>query len=127
MDHDLTIMIYGAIMGVVGSIISSLVSTIFQFWLGRRENERKQSEDQNRQLRHIHRPTDEEVTLINAHRSNENDSESSHKAAQAGSLALSSFVGGVLVYQSNDPLLGFAFTTCLGYLLTKRAIRWLRR
>jgi hypothetical protein len=127
MNRDLTIMIYGAIMGVVGSIISSLISTIFQFWLARREYERNQNEEQSRQLRHIHIPTDEEIIIINAQHSNENESESPRKTAEAGSLVLSSFVGGVLVYQTNDPMLGFTFTACLGYLLTKRAIRWLRR
>jgi predicted PurR-regulated permease PerM len=127
MDRDLTIMIYGAIMGVAGSIISSLISTVFQFWLARREYERKQNEEQSRQLRHIHLPTDEEIIIINAQRSGENESESSRKTAEAGSLVLSSFVGGLLVYQTNDPLLGFAFSACLSYLLTKRAIRWLRR
>ena len=45
LDQDLTIMIYGAIMGVVGSILTSLVTTIFQFWLERREHERRQHED----------------------------------------------------------------------------------
>ena len=127
MDRDLTIMIYGAIMGVVGSIISSLTSTIFQFWLARREEQRKQTETQSRQLRQIHLPTDEEVIRINAQHSNENESEAPRKAAETGSLVLSSFLGGVLVYRTNDPRLGFTFMACLSYLLTKRVLRRFRR
>jgi len=126
MDRDLTIMIYGAIMGVAGSIISSLVSTIFQFWLARREDERKQREAQRKPLRHIHLPTDEEVMIINSHRSSENEIESPRKAAEAGSLVLSVFVGSLLVYRTSDPMLGFAFTAFLGYLATQRVFRFLR-
>lgn len=127
MDRDLTIMIYGAIMGVVGSVISSLVSTMFQFWLARREEERKQAAAQARQLRQIHLPSDEDVIRINAQHSQEGQAETPRKAAETGSMVLSSFLGGVLVYRTSDPLLGFAFTACLGYLLTRRVIRRLRR
>ena len=127
MDRDLTIMIYGAIMGVVGSILSSLISMIFQFWLARREDERKQSEAQSKQLRHIHLPTDEEVIMINSSRSSGNEPEAPRKAAEAGSLLLSTFVGGVLVYKTNDLLLGFAFSASLGFLLMNRIIRSIKR
>jgi hypothetical protein len=41
-------------------------------------------------------------------------------------MVLSTFVGGVLVYQTNDPMLGFAFTSMLGFLMTTRVIRALR-
>ena len=126
MDRDLTIMIYGAIMGVAGSIISSLVSTIFQFWLARREEQRKQSEEHSKQLRRIHLPTDQEVIMINSQHSGENEPESPRKAAEAGSLVLSVFVGSLLVYRTSDPMLGFAFTAFLGYLMTRRVISFLR-
>ena len=122
MDHDLTIMIYGAIMGVAGSIISSLISTIFQFWLVRREEERKQSQ----QLRHIHLPTDEEVIIINSRHSNENEPEAQRKTVEAGSLVLSGFASGILVYKTNDPMLGFMYSALLGFLLTNRAIKSIR-
>ena len=46
MDRDLTIMIYGALMGVASSIVTSLVTTTFQFWLTRREYERRLKEEQ---------------------------------------------------------------------------------
>ena len=41
MDSDLTVMIYGVIMGVAGSILTSIISALFQFWLPRREHERR--------------------------------------------------------------------------------------
>jgi hypothetical protein len=123
MDRDLTIMIYGAIMGVVGSILTSIVTTIFQFWLARREDERKQSQERSRQLRYIHLPTDEEVILINASRQNDNSPELQRKAAETGSVVLSVFIGGVLVYQTNDAMLVFSFAALIGFLVTRRVIR----
>src|SRR5215217_7418777 len=68
MERDLLVMIYGAIMGVVGSIITSLVTALFHLWLDRREYERRRSEEQHRHLNQIHLPTDEDVRLINAGR-----------------------------------------------------------
>ncbi len=127
MDHDLTIMIYGAIMGVVGSILTSIVTTIFHFWLERREHERRESAERSRQLRLIHLPTDEEVILINSHCDQELTPGGQRKTAEAGSIALSLFVGGVMVYQTHDPMLGFAFAFILGFLLTNRLTRALRR
>lgn len=127
MDHDLTIMIYGAIMGVVGSILTSIVTTIFHFWLERREHERRQSIERSRLLRHLHLPTDEEIILINASRDQESTPEGQRKAAEAGSIALSVFVGGIMVYQTHDPMLAFAFAFMLSFVLTNRVIRALRR
>ena len=127
MDHDLTVMIYGAIMGVVGSILTSIVTTIFHFWLERREHERRQNEERSRQLRHIHLPTDEEIIIINSSRDQEPTPEGQRKTAEAGSIAVSVFVGGIMVYQTHDPMLGFAFTFMLGFLITNRLIRAFRR
>jgi hypothetical protein len=127
MDHDLTIMIYGAIMGIVGSILTSIVTTIFHFWLERREYKRRQSEERSRELRHIHLPTDQEIIIINSSRDNENTSEGQRKAAEAGPIALSVFVGGIMVHQTHDPRLGFAFTFMLGFLLTNRLLRAFRK
>jgi hypothetical protein len=123
MDHDLTIMIYGAIMGVVGSVLSSIATALFQLWLARREDERKRSADRSRLLRQIHLPTDEDVIKINANRDHEETPEAQPKAAEAGSIALSAFVGGLMVYKTHDPMLSFAFTFMLSFLLTKRVIR----
>jgi hypothetical protein len=127
MDADLTIMIYGAIMGVVGSILTSIVSALFQFWLERREHDRRQSEERRHRLRHIHLPTDEEVIRFNASRSDDPAPEEPRRRAQTGSIALSTFVGGFLVYQTDDPMLGFAFAFMLTFLITRRTIRALRR
>ena len=122
MDHDLTIMIYGAIMGVVGSVLSSIVTALFQLWLARREDDKKRSEDRSRQLRQIHLPTDEDVIKINASREHEEIPEGPRKTAEAGPIVLSVFVGGFMVYQTHDPMLGFAFAFMLTFLLTRRLI-----
>jgi hypothetical protein len=127
MDHDLTVMIYGAIMGVVASILTSIVTTIFHFWLERREHERRQNEERSRQLRHIHLPTDEEIIIINSSRAQEQLPEGQRKTAEPGSIALSVFVSGIMVYQTHDPMLGFAFTFMLSFLLTNRLSRAFRR
>ena len=127
MDRDLTIMIYGALMGVAGSILTSIVTTIFQLWLARREDERKRSEERSRQLRHIHLPTDEDIIRINANRDSEEIPGESSKAAGAGTIALSVFVSSLLVYQTNDPMLEFAFSAMLGYLATNRLKRAISR
>ena len=126
MNHDLTIMIYGAIMGVVGSVLSSIVTALFQLWLARREDERKRSQERSRQLRQIHLPTDEDVIKINASRDHEETPEGQRKAAEAGSLAISAFVGGLMVYKTHDSMLGFTFSFMLSFLLTQRLTRALR-
>lgn len=123
MDRDLTMMIYGAIMGVIGSIVTSLVAALFQFWLERREYERRQSEAQTRQLRQIRLPTDEEVILLNTGRNDGDLSESQRHPA--GSLVLSVVISSLLVYQTHDPILGFAFAAVLGFLMTRRLLRLL--
>jgi|SRR5687767_2006618 len=127
MDNDLIIMIYGALMGVVSSIVTSLVTTTFQFWLARREYERRLREEQEKQIRQIYLPTGEEVIAIISQEPIANQPQTPHRVAEAGSLILSIILGSVLVYQTDDPLLGFAFTAILGFLLTNRVIRFLKR
>src|ERR1044071_1303669 len=127
MDHDLTMMIYGALMGVVGSIVSSLVSTLFQFWLARREYERKQYEEQHKQLNQIYLPTEEEVIAIISQEHNETPPQISHKTAQTGSLVLSVMLSSFVIYQARNPLLECAFTATLSFVATNRVIRSLRR
>lgn len=126
MDHDLTLMIYGALMGVVGSIVSSLVSTLFQFWLARREYERKQYEEQHKQLNQIYLPTEEEVIAILQSQSDHEETSISHPAARAGSLVLSVVVSSFLIYQTKNLWLGFAFSAVLGFVVTKRVMRLFR-
>lgn len=127
MERDLLIMIYGAIMGVVGSIITSIVTAIFHFWLDRREYERRQSEERQRQMRHIHLPTDEEMRMLNADLQNEHAPEAARTAAEAGSILLSVILSSAAVYHSRDPYLGFAFGACLGFLVTRRITRAITR
>ena len=127
MDHDVTVMLYGALMGIVSSILTSLVTTWFQFWLARREYERRLKEEQKKRLSQIYLPTGEEVIAIISNDHQMNMSESSHKVAEAGSIVLSIILGSVLVYQTRDAVLGFAFAAILAFLITNRTIRFLRR
>ena len=123
MEHDLLIMIYGAIMGVVGSILTSIVTAIFHFWLDRREYERRKKEEYQRQLRQIYLPTEEEVLSINAEYQNENPPEVARTTAETASLLISLILSSTAVYQTRDPVLGFAFSACLGFLATRRLLR----
>ena len=127
MDHDLTMMIYGALMGVVGSVVSSLVTTLFQFWLARREYERRQNEELHKQLNQIYLPTEEEVLAITSQSASaEHQPQPMHKTAQAGSLVLSVMISSFLIYQARNPLLEFAFTATLSFVITNRVIHSLR-
>ena len=127
MERDLMVMIYGAIMGVVGSIVTSIITALFQLWLERREFERRQSQERHRQLNKIHLPTDEEVRMINAEHQVESSPESARTLAEAGSVILSILLSSLVVYQAHEPLLGFAFGALLGFLVTHRMIRGLTR
>jgi predicted PurR-regulated permease PerM len=127
MERDLLVMIYGAIMGVVGSIVTSIVTALFHFWLERREYERRQSEERDRQLRRIHIPTDEEILLLNSEPQNEHPAEVARTAAEAGSILISLLLSSAAVYQTRDPMLGFAFGACLGFLLMRRITRFFKR
>lgn len=127
MDRDLLVMIYGAIMGVVGSIVTSILTALFQLWLDRREHQRRQSEEHDRRFRQIYLPSDEDVKLINSEYQNEQHPESSRTTAEAGIILLSLLISSTLVYQARDPLLGFLFAASLTFLLTHRLTRFLRR
>ena len=127
MERDLLVMIYGAIMGVVGSIVTSLVTATFQLWLERREYERRQAEEHHRQLKQIHLPTDEEVMLINSDHQNEHSSETTRAAAETGSMLLSLILSSAAVYTARDPILGFSFGACLGFLIMRRITRVIKQ
>src|SRR5512133_2594139 len=122
MNHDLLVMIYGAILGVVGSIVTSIVTAIFHFWLDRREYERRRKEEHERQISKIYLPTDEEVMTINSEIQNEHQPEATRAAVEAGSFVLSLVLSSAVVYNTKDPLLGFAFGACLGFLFTGRIL-----
>lgn len=123
MERDLLVMIYGAIMGVVGSIVTTIVTTIFRLWLERREYERRRTEEQHQQLRQIYLPTEEEIIMINSEHEAEHPPEAARTAAEAGSILLSIFLSSAAVYQTRDPMLGFSFGACLGFLVTRRITR----
>jgi hypothetical protein len=128
MERDLLVMIYGAIMGVVGSIVTSIVTALVHFWLERREYQRRQSEEHERQLRRIHLPTDEEILLINSDRENQHQPpEAARTLAEIGSILLSIILSSTAVYQTRDPMLGFAFGACLGFLMMRRITRFFTR
>lgn len=123
MERDLLFMIYGAIMGVVGSIVTSIVTAVFQLWLERREYDRRQTQEHARQLRQIHLPTDEDVRMINSDRENEHQPEAARTIAEAGSVLLSILLSSLAVYHTRDLILGFAFGACLGFLVGRRIIK----
>jgi hypothetical protein len=127
MDRDLTMMIYGAILGVTSSLVTSLVTSFFQYWLARQEYERRQREEESKQLRHIYLPTGSEVIVINSQHRGENELDAPRSPAQTGSIVLSVAVSGFLVYRTNNPSLSLAFAALLGYLLTNRIIRLFKR
>lgn len=127
MERDLLVMIYGALMGVVGSIITSIVTAVFQLWLERRESERKRSEERHRQLNQIYLPSDEDVLLINSESYEDRPTEAARTAAEAGSVLLSILLSSALVYNTRDPNLGFAFSALLAFYLTRRILKTLRR
>lgn len=93
MDRGQTITIHGALIGVAGSILTSIVMTIFRFWLARREEERIAREAHYRQLGHLHLPPDEDVIRINANRGGGEMPGDNRRPAGEGSLALSNFAG----------------------------------
>lgn len=130
MDRDVLLMIYGALMGVASSIITSLVTFMLQLWLERREYERRQNEERKKKIQQIYLPTNEEVEAINLGRENGKRPEVPQRTNEAGSLVLSiiSVIAcSLLAFQMNSPALSFAFTAILSFFLTNRIIRFLRR
>ncbi len=127
MDHDLLMMIYGVLLGAVSSIVTSLTTSIFQYWLERREYERRQIEEQDKQIRLIYLPTGEEVRIINSQQHYDDDKpEWPGKTIEAGSVVLSIVVCSVLAYQFYNHNLSLAFTVIPGFLVTKYIIKFLK-
>ena len=60
MDHDLLMIIYGALIGLG----SSVITTLFQSWLNRREHERQRRLEKKREQQQIRTPTMEELVAI---------------------------------------------------------------
>ena len=127
MENDLTVMIYGAIMGVAGSIITSIVTAVFQSWMERHEYERRRSEELQSRLSQIHLPTDEEVRLFNSKHQGDQPPEAVHTTAEAGAVLVSILLSSTAVYQTRDPVLGFSFAAALGFLVAHRLTRFVRQ
>jgi hypothetical protein len=102
MENDFMVMICGALMGVVGSIVTSIVTTVFQSWLERREHERRRSEEHASRLLQIHLPTDEDVRTINAEHQDQPAAQPARTMAEAGAVLLSILLSSTVVYQTRS-------------------------
>ncbi len=135
MDHDLLMMIYGAVIGVG----SSLVTTLFQHWLDRREHERRRKEEQKKTLQQIYIPTTSEIIEIS--KVGDGSTIAAGRGAKATSVVvplikLSILVGailllicsglGYLIYWIDNPILYLAGSAGIGFALTYVTIRFLK-
>ena len=127
MDHDLLMMLYGAVVGASSRVITSMVTSTFQLWLEHRDHERQRSEQQNRQARQIYLPTPEEVRAITSHRYQENQAAAPRGSVGTGSIVLSVLGGGLLIHQAREPILSLGFAAIISYLLTNSIINRLKR
>jgi hypothetical protein len=60
MSHDVLMMVYGALIGVG----SSIITTLFQSWINRLERKRQYKEEKKREQRNIQIPTASEINAI---------------------------------------------------------------
>jgi len=127
MDHDLLLMLYGALMGAGSRVITSMLESTFQLWLEHRDQERRESEEQNRRATQIYLPTAEEVRAITSHRYQESQAMAPRKTVGTGSIILSVVGGGFLVHQVSEPILSLGFAATVSYLLTNSIIMRLRK
>lgn len=127
MDHDLLMMLYGAMIGAGSRVLTSMLESTFQLWLGHREQERQQSEEENKRATQIYLPTPEEVRAITSHRYQENQATVSRKAVGTGSLVLSVVGGGFLIHQAREPWLSLGFAAMISYLITNSLMKRLKK
>jgi hypothetical protein len=127
MDQDLLMMLYGALIGAASRVITTMIESAFQHWLERHDEERRQSEAQERRASQIYLPTAEEVQAITAHHHQEEQAAAQRKAVGTGSLVLSVMGGAFLIHQAREPLLSLGFGVLLSYLFTNGLIRRLRK
>jgi hypothetical protein len=127
MDHDLLMMLYGALVGASSRVITSMVTSTFQLWLEHRDHERQLGEEKNRQARQIYLPTPEEVRAITSHRYQENQAAAPRRSVGTGSIVLSMLGGGLLIYQAREPILSLGFAAIVSYLLTNSIINRLKK
>jgi hypothetical protein len=127
MDHDLLMMVYGALVGAGTRVISSMVESSFQLWLEHRNQERQASKEQNRRVTQIYLPTAEEVRAITSHRYQEHQATAPRKAVGTGSIVLSVVGGGLLIHQVGEPMLSLGFGAMVSYLITNSILKLLRK
>ena len=127
MDHDLLMMLYGALIGAVSRVMGSMVEATFQQWLERRDEDRRQSEEQERRASQIYLPTAEEVQAITSQQYEENQAAAQRKVVGTGSILLSVVGGAFLVHQVREPYLSLGFGAMVSYLLINSIINRLRR
>ena len=127
MDHDLLMMLYGALVGAGTRVITSMVESSFQLWLEHRDKERQESEEQNRRVTQIYLPTAEEVRAITSHRYQEHQALAPRKAVGTGSIVLSVVGSGLLIHQVQEPMLSVGFAAMVSYLITNNLLKRLRK
>ena len=127
MDHDLMMMLYGALIGAVSRVITSLLESTFQQWMEHREQERQANEEQIKRTTQIYLPTAEEVRAITTNRYQESQATTPRKKVGTGSILLSVVGSGFLVHQAREPILSLGFAAAVSYLLTNSLLKRLRR
>ena len=127
MDHDLLMMLYGALMGAGTRVITSMVESTFQLWLEHRDQERQQIEAENRRTTQIYLPTAEEVRAITSHRYQEHQAMAPRKAVGTGSILISVVGSSLLIHQVREPMLSLGFAATVSYLITNSILNRLRK
>ena len=127
MDHDLLLMLYGALIGAASRILTTLIEASFQRWLERRDRESRHREELHRQTTQIYLPTVEEVQAITSEHYQEQEAAAPRKAVGTGSIVLSVVGGGFVIHQAREPLLSLGFAALLSFLVTHNAIKRLKR
>ena len=123
MDHDLLMMLYGALAGAGSRVASDMVMSVFQLWLERRDHARRESEEHIRQATQIYLPTAEEVRAITSHRYQENQGAAPRRPMGTGSIVLSAVGGGFLIYQAREPMLSLCFGAVISFMLTNSLLK----
>jgi hypothetical protein len=102
MERDLMVMIYGAMMGVVGSILTSIVTAVFQLWLERELIDGNRWNEIASSSKSICPPMKKSGSSIQ----NDQQPEPTRTLAEAGSVLISVLLSSLVVYQTKDPRLG---------------------
>ena len=125
MDHDLQMMIYGALIGIG----SSIITIWFQSWLNRREHERQIKEEHKREQQKILIPSMDETNAIRDGKFpgthlDKNELTKPMKSRVGVIGALIGFLGTVLLCLItfsqivDNPILYLIVCGCITYLIT---------